>query len=671
MKIFKNKLFYLVSVVIYFIMLAVAGLITETFISSDAYSFLMKNYVANKQGSNDIIEVIYDDVATKQHGIMSRSQFADILDYFRKYTNANVIAFDTKVGDFNENSKEDVRLLNIVSSMDNLISGYFSSSVSDIYDDSKEVMDLFKKKNALDIDLEIDDSKSKYKNGVTLPAQFVKNAKNFGSIYVVESNQMLTTAPLIVRIADAYYPSLPFKMYLLSNNTNKVVVDGKFIYVPDTGLKIPYINSLNQDGSLKINVRFRSYFDKKHTSVYTLYSHEAISASYVLDTYYALKNGITPKNSPELFDKNSPKCKYLNPEGFLGKNIVIGSNVTGAHADVFKTPMATRHSGVDFQATVFNNLNDGYFVDYWNSGLNVFFQIFLIFLLPVFAFVLLLRTKFLKGLIAILGFDIAYTILIMIFANFGFIISWEFPLVFQFVTLVFGYSFKFMTENRNKEKIKNAMGKYLSQDIMRNVVSNIDDLKLGGKRAIVTVLFSDIRGFTSMSEKMSAEDVSVILNEYFSEMEPIIRKYNGVINKFIGDAVMAIFGEPIQDINHAQNAVKCAYEMLKKVEYLREKWIFEGKPKIEIGVGINTGEVFVGNIGTENRMEYTVIGDTVNLASRIEHYNKVYKTNLLVSASTYTHIADIADVIKISEVQIRGKAKKMNIYEVLRIDKNN
>ena len=227
-----------------------------------------------------------------------------------------------------------------------------------------------------------------------------------------------------------------------------------------------------------------------------------------------------------------------------------------------------------------------------------------------------------------------------------------------------------MSENRNKEKIKQAMGKYLSQDVMKNVVRNIDDLKLGGKRAVVTVLFSDIRGFTSLSEKMSAEEVSMILNEYFAEMEPIISKYNGVINKFIGDAVMALFGEPIQDSNHAQNAVKCAYEMLKKVEYLREKWLFEGKPKIEIGVGINTGEVFIGNIGTETRMEYTVIGDTVNLASRIEGYNKVYKTNLLVSSSTYEYISGIADVIKISEVQIRGKSKKMNIYEVLRIDKN-
>lgn len=211
------------------------------------------------------------------------------------------------------------------------------------------------------------------------------------------------------------------------------------------------------------------------------------------------------------------------------------------------------------------------------------------------------------------------------------------------------------------------MGKYLSQDIMQNVVQNIDDIRLGGKKANVTVLFADIRGFTSMSEKMTAEEVSVILNEYFSEIEPIITKYNGVINKFIGDAVMAIFGEPIQDINHPQNAVKCACEMLKKVEQLQDKWLFEGKPKIEIGIGINTGEAFVGNIGSEKRLEYTVIGDMVNLASRIESYNKVYKTNMLISSSTYSHVSDIVDVIKIADVTIRGKAKKMDIYEVLKL----
>ena len=130
---------------------------------------------------------------------------------------------------------------------------------------------------------------------------------------------------------------------------------------------------------------------------------------------------------------------------------------------------------------------------------------------------------------------------------------------------------------------------------------------------------------------------------------------------------MAVFGEPIQDKNHPQNAVKCAYAMLQKVKELQIKWAQENKPKIEIGIGVNTGEVFVGNIGSINRMEYTVIGDTVNLASRLEGYNKIYKTKLLISSSTYEEVKGIVDVIKISDVQIRGKANKMDIYEVLKV----
>ena len=280
---------------------------------------------------------------------------------------------------------------------------------------------------------------------------------------------------------------------------------------------------------------------------------------------------------------------------------------------------------------------------------------------------LILKLSFFKSLISVILLGIIYTIFSVYCFKFNIAVNVITPLLVQLSTLIFGYSYRFILEGRNKEKIKQAMGKYISQDVMKNVVQNIDDIRLGGKKAVVTVLFADIRGFTSMSEKMTAEDVSKILNEYFTEIEPIISKYNGVINKFIGDAVMAVFGDPIEDLNHPVNAVRCANEMLKKVDQLQDKWLFEGKPKIEIGIGINTGEAFVGNIGSEKRLEYTVIGDTVNLASRIESYNKVYKTNLLISSSTYSYVSGIADVIKISEVTIRGKSKKMDIYEVLRL----
>ncbi|MBR6127430.1 adenylate/guanylate cyclase domain-containing protein, partial [bacterium] len=241
------------------------------------------------------------------------------------------------------------------------------------------------------------------------------------------------------------------------------------------------------------------------------------------------------------------------------------------------------------------------------------------------------------------------------------------PVVMYIMTMIVAYIHRYIIESKKKLKMENALGKYMSEDVMKRVIQNIDNLGLGGKKATATILFSDIRGFTSMSEKLSAEEVTSILNEYFSEMEPIVRKYNGIINKFIGDAIMAIFGEPIQDENHPANAVKCGFEMLKKVEELQQKWEKEGKPKIEIGIGINTGEAFVGNIGSENRMEYTVIGDTVNLASRLESYNKTFNSKMLISTETYNASKDIIEARKISDVEVRGKANKLDIYEVLSV----
>lgn len=225
---------------------------------------------------------------------------------------------------------------------------------------------------------------------------------------------------------------------------------------------------------------------------------------------------------------------------------------------------------------------------------------------------------------------------------------------------------KIFKDNVNK-KIENILSKYISKDITNKVLKNESATKLGGKRAEITVMFADIRGFTSLSETRKAEEVSQLLNEYFSELEPVITKYNGVINKFIGDAVLVIFGDPETDKLHAKHAVKCAYELRNKVKDIKQRWIEEGKPKIDIGIGINTGEAFIGNVGTENRFEYTVIGDAVNIASRIEDYNKIYKTHILISENTYNKISQIVDVIKIREVSIKGKAKKINIYEVLRI----
>ena len=190
-----------------------------------------------------------------------------------------------------------------------------------------------------------------------------------------------------------------------------------------------------------------------------------------------------------------------------------------------------------------------------------------------------------------------------------------------------------------------------------------------GTKENLTVMFIDIRDFTTISEKYSAEELSEILNKYFQEIIPAVKKHKGVINKFMGDALLIVFKGKTPE-EHAKNAVLAGKDILRRIKNFQHLQEYEGKEKISAGIGINTGEAFIGCLGTEDRCEYTVIGDTVNIASRTESANKMYKTDFLITENTYAYVKDIADVIKISDVQLRGKREKVNVYEVLHVSEN-
>ncbi len=282
-------------------------------------------------------------------------------------------------------------------------------------------------------------------------------------------------------------------------------------------------------------------------------------------------------------------------------------------------------------------------------------------------FTILVYCSGILSTVILIFFIIAYLIAYKLSLDNNIFISPASPFIAIAIAKIYSFGYIVNFKENIDKKIENVLGKYISKDIKNKILKNKTEVTLGGKRSEITVMFADIRGFTSLSETRKAEEVSKLLSEYFTELEPVITKYKGVINKFIGDAVLVVFGDPETDKEHAKNAVKCAYELRKKVKEIKERWITEGKPKIDIGIGINTGEAFIGNVGTSDRFEYTVIGDTVNIASRIEDYNKIYKTHILISENTYTKLSQIVDVIKIREVAIKGKRKKINIYEVLRI----
>lgn len=629
------------------VFMLVVYIISTSFFEPKAYNFMVQNFSASSHGSEEIVIITIDDKSLEKiRWPWKRELYSKIFDYLSTYSMSKVIGFDAIIATPDvENPKSDLNFYSSIKNIDNLVVGFVPlSSPYDSKADGINYDKIFKKKFSIHIkDERKQKSPSFYQSLSKFPKDYFNSVSKVGSVITTpDIDGYIRSIDQLVDYKGTLYPSLSLRMYNYLNADDDFVVKDGEITATKSSLRIPTFDKYN---GVFNNIH---YYKPLPNSEYT---HKTYSAIDIIDSYDNLKKGKLPIISPQVFED---KIVFV---GANAKAIAVGLD------DVKRTPISGDYPGVDIQATNLDNILHNEFLVQTNL-----FQDLLSLIIILGATFLVIRyfSLFLSlGIIALMM--ISYIAFCIICYRFNLVISVITPITLQVITMAMAYSYRFILEGRKKEKIQNAMGKYISKDVMQNVVKNIDELGLGGKRSHVTVLFADIRGFTSMSENMTAEEVSVILNEYFTEIEPIIAKFNGVINKFIGDAVMAIFGEPIQDKNHALNAVKCANAMLEKVDELQKKWLKEGKPKIEIGIGINTGEAFVGNIGSETRLEYTVIGDMVNLASRIESYNKVYKTRFLISATTYEKVRDIADVIKISEVTIRGKAKKLNIYEVLRL----
>ena len=221
---------------------------------------------------------------------------------------------------------------------------------------------------------------------------------------------------------------------------------------------------------------------------------------------------------------------------------------------------------------------------------------------------------------------------------------------------------KLFDDVRREERLRTSLQRYLSPNIVDEMVQKTGSLPLGGEKRKVSILFCDIRGFTTLTEKEPVENIVGLLNEYFSAMSEVIFANKGTLDKFIGDAIMAIYGAPIELKDGAFQAVKTALEMREKLVKLNEKWKAEKKPQIQVGYGINTGEAIVGNIGSERRMEYTAIGDMVNTASRVE--GETEGGQIFITEETFKELGNQVKVNKLKQVTLKGKSTKVQIYEV-------
>jgi adenylate cyclase len=220
---------------------------------------------------------------------------------------------------------------------------------------------------------------------------------------------------------------------------------------------------------------------------------------------------------------------------------------------------------------------------------------------------------------------------------------------------------------KEKRFIRNAFQQYLAPELVNQLLANPKNLKYGGSLQEITVLFSDIRNFTTYSEKHSPEETVNILHQYFTEMVNIIIDNNGILDKFVGDEIMALYGTPIPLPNHALDACKSALKMRERLIQLQEKWISEGYEPFEMGIGINTGMAVVGNLGSEQIFDYTAIGDTINLGARLESLNKEYDTfnHIIISEYTYEKVKDLVNAKYLDEVKVKGKNIAVKIYELI------
>jgi adenylate cyclase len=242
-------------------------------------------------------------------------------------------------------------------------------------------------------------------------------------------------------------------------------------------------------------------------------------------------------------------------------------------------------------------------------------------------------------------------------------------IVWPTLVIFFAYAALLLERWRDVEaqrrQLRSAFSRYVSGSVVESILQNPDKLKLGGDRRRMSVLFSDLRGFTSLSEGLTPERLVEVLNTYLNEMTNIVFEEGGVLDKYIGDAVMAFWNAPFDQPDHAVRSVRCAVRMRDRLKAMNEDGSFPKGIELKVGVGVNTGDMVVGNIGAETRYDYTVIGDSVNLASRTESLCKEYGVMIIVTQNTGADIADAFHLRLLDQVAVKGKKEPIRLFEVL------
>jgi adenylate cyclase len=452
-----------------------------------------------------------------------------------------------------------------------------------------------------------------------------------------------------VRIGDRYVPSLGVAAALAAGGfaPEEVVLDGRTLRI--RGRRIPLVsnrvlNSVEGTTShdqLTMLVNYRAPVQVNGGRPYATYE-----ARHLLVSQDQLLAGQEPLVDPALF-----------------KDKIVFVGLTGAGlVDVFQTPMGGGlMPGIQLHATVADSILAGRFIK--PAPASARFTTTL-----VAAIAVGLMSALLPFSVAAVGAGLggaAWAAIAVVSLRGGTWLNTVQPVLAIAVALLAGTAYRYFVEDYEKRVVKRLFGRYVSKDVYEQLIAHPERAELGGKRREMSVLFSDIRGFTSVTEKGNPEELVAQLNEYFSRMVAIVFRHGGTVDKFVGDMVMALHGAPVDDTGHADHAVASAIDMVRELGELNAEWAARGMSQLDIGIGINSGNMIAGNIGSSSIMSYTVIGDNVNLGARLESLNKEYGTRIIISEATRSRLKGNYEVRPLGDVVVKGKTRAVAIFEVV------
>jgi len=352
----------------------------------------------------------------------------------------------------------------------------------------------------------------------------------------------------------------------------------------------------------------------------------------------------------------------IDPAEFNNKIVLIGATSPDLHDDyIVPTSEGKAMPGVELHANALQTMITKNFL----TRLDKLFVFLIIFLLALITTIILSKLRMLYGTLTLAVIAIIYLVIVFKYFDKGKILPIIYPLLaigFTYVAIVL---FSYFYEQRTKRWVINIFGKYTSKAVVDDILTKAekDNIDLQGEERNVTILFADIRGFTSMSEKMTAHEVVSMLNKYLGEMTESVFNFEGTLDKYIGDCIMAIFNAPLEQPDHAMQAIRASMDMQKRISQVQ----LEDKdvPRVDVGIGLNTGPAVIGNIGSQKRVDYTAIGDTVNTASRM--CSLAGKGELIITENTYKLVKDKIKAKKLDPVKVKGKEKPLQVYLVEKI----